>query len=66
MVDYLSNHNKKESGIVFAKLNFVCLKSANISLLSKLQALNSFNTLDKLLNSGLLFLRLLNASKEKA
>lgn len=64
--DYLSNHNKKESAIVFAKLNFVCLKSSNTLLLSKLKALNSFNTLDKLLNSGLLILRLLNASKKGA
>jgi hypothetical protein len=64
--DYLSNYNKKESAIVFAKLNFVCLKSSNILLLSKLKALNSFNTLDKLLSSGLLILRLLNATKKGA
>jgi len=64
--NYLSNQDEKKSPIVFAKFNFVSLKSTNLFLLSKLKAVNTFNTLDNLLNSGVLFLRLINASKKEA
>jgi hypothetical protein len=63
---YLSNQNEKKSTIVFVKLNSVSLKSANLFLLSKIKAVNIFNTLDSLLNSGMLFLRLINAAKKEA
>lgn len=64
--NYLLNQDEKKSAIVFAKFNSVSLKSTNLFLLSKLKAVNTFNTLDNILNSGVLFLRLINASKKEA
>ena len=64
--NYLSNQYEKKSAIAFAKLNFVSLRSTNLFLLSRLKVVNTFNTLDNLLNSGMSFLRLINASKKEA
>ena len=60
---YLStNSYKKDFSIVFVKLGLVIVKMTSLSLLSKLKHLNTFNSLDKLLNNSLLVLKVLNLS----
>ena len=63
--NYLSNTNyKNKISVVFAKFDSICIKFTNFFLLPKLKYLNTFNALDKSLNSTILFLRLLNVSKK--
>lgn len=63
--DHLFDSNdKKKFSVVFAKLNFICIKFTNFFLIPKLKHLNIFNTLGKTLNFAVLFLRLLGASKK--
>ena len=60
----LNNIDKKKISVVFAKLNFVCIKFTNFFLIPKLKYLNTFNTLGKILSPTVLLLKLLSSSKK--
>jgi len=62
--NYLFQKTKEKNNLViFIKISNVFFKENNVSLLSSIDALNSFNSLSRLLDSSINVLKLFNLSK---
>ena len=62
--NYLFQKTKEKNNLViFIKISNVFFKENNVSLLSSIDALNSFNSLSRLLDSSVNVLKLFNLSK---